>query len=74
MAFRVESLPSLEAVEEQLSAAVAALQQSPLDRVNVLVGSNLQRIYLRRRIAEQLAFSANVRFGTRATSTWVNKS
>ena len=64
MAFRVESLPSLEAVEERLSAAVAALQQSPLDRVNVLVGSNLQRIYLRRRIAEQLAFSANVRFHT----------
>ena len=64
MAFRVESLPSLEAVEERLSSAVAALQQSPLDRVNVLVGSNLQRIYLRRRIAEQLAFSANVRFYT----------
>ncbi len=64
MAFRVETLPSLEAVEERLGAAVAALQRSPLDRVNVLVGSNLQRIYLRRRIAEQLAFSANVRFHT----------
>ncbi|MCZ6544164.1 MAG: exodeoxyribonuclease V subunit gamma [Chloroflexi bacterium] len=64
MAFVVETAPTLEAVEERLSAAVATLQRSPLERVNVLVGSNLQRVYFRRRIAADLDYSANVRFLT----------
>ena len=64
MVFVVETAPTLEAVEERLSAAVATLQRSPLERVNVLVGSNLQRVYFRRRIAAQLDYSANVRFLT----------
>jgi RecB family exonuclease len=64
MAFVVETASTLEAVEERLTAAVAARQQAPLDRINVLVGSNLQRIYFRRCIAAYLDFSANVRFFT----------
>ncbi len=64
MAFVVETVSTLEAAEERLTAAVGARQHAPLDRINVLVGSNLQRIYFRRCIAAYLDFSANVRFFT----------
>lgn len=64
MPLTVETVASLEAAEDRLVAAVGAFQHDPLERVNVLTGSNLQRLYLRRLIARVLGASANVRFFT----------
>ena len=64
MTFVVETVARLEAAEERLTALLGALQRDPLQRVNVLTGSNLQRIAFRRRLAEALGATANVRFFT----------
>ena len=64
MDFSVEVLPTLEAAEERLTAFVGAHQRDPLGRVNVLTGSNVQRLYFRRVVAHALGQTANVRFFT----------
>ena len=60
----VERLPTLEAAEECLSAFVGSVQTEPIARVNVLTGSNAQRIYFRRTLGRHLGATANVRFST----------
>ena len=52
------------AAEERLTAFVASVQAEPTDRVNVLTGSNAQRIYFRRVLGTHLGATANVRFFT----------
>ena len=64
MGFVVETVPTLEAAEERLTALVGAVQEEALRRVNVLTGSNLQRLYFRRVLARALGATANVRFFT----------
>ena len=64
MLFRVQVLPTLEAAEAWLVNAVAARQSTPTQRVNILTGSNLQRLYYRRLLARRLGPSANVHFFT----------
>ena len=57
--------PSLELLERAFIDHVAAAKSSdPLAQVTVLVGSNLQHIYLRRHLARELGAVANVRFLT----------
>ena len=64
MRFSLESVASLSAAEVRLAELVRAYRSQPLSRVNVLVGSNLQRLHLRRRLAEALGPTANIRFLT----------
>ena len=64
MRFSLESVASLSAAEARLAELVRAYRPDPLSRVNLLVGSNLQRLYLRRRLAEALGPTGNVRFLT----------
>lgn len=66
MLFRVQVLPTLEAAEAWLTNAVAARQPTPTptQRINILTGSNLQRLYYRRLLATRLGPSANVHFFT----------
>lgn len=57
--------PVLASLEESFLQRVRSLKQAdPLAPVTVVVGSNLQHIYLRRRLAEALGAVANVRFHT----------
>lgn len=60
--FAADSIPRLE--ERFVDLARAAKQGAPLAPVNVIVGSNLQHIYLRRLLARSLGAVANVRFLT----------
>ena len=56
---------SLAALEARLVELVRAAKESdPLSSVTVVVGSNLQHIYLRRLLARSLGAVANVRFHT----------
>src|SRR5438128_1431987 len=56
---------SLGALETELVRQVWAVKErDALAPVTVVVGSNLQHIYLRRRLAEALGAVANVRFHT----------
>lgn len=64
MTFTVESVPSLGAAEHRLIAVVAAAQPNTLERLNIVVGSNLQRLYYRRLLAHSAGVSANLRFFT----------
>ncbi len=65
MPWSVEPVPSLAAAEARWVALVGAAQAvDPFARVNVLVGSNAQRLYYRRRLAVERAAAANVRFFT----------
>ena len=64
MAFTVETVSSLVAAEQRLAAIVAAAQPNALQRLNLVVGSNLQRLYYRRRLARTSGASANLRFFT----------
>ena len=53
------------ALEPAFVSAVAGLKkEDPLRPVQVLVGSNLLAVYLRRRAAEELGAVANIRFLT----------
>ena len=64
MQFTLESAPTLAAAEARVAALVRAARPGVMSRVNLLVGSNLQRLSLRRRIAADLGPTANVRFFT----------
>ena len=64
MTFLVETVPTLEAAEERLAAIVGRIQRAPTERVNILTGSNVQRIYYRRMLAGRLGATANVRLFT----------
>ena len=55
MRFSLESVASLSAAEARLAELVRAYRPDPLSRVNLLVGSNLQRLYLRRRLYRTLS-------------------
>ena len=57
--------PSLTRLEDEFVQLVAtARRNDPFAPVNVLVGSNLQHIYMRRLLAARLGVVANVRFLT----------
>ena len=69
--FIVETIPSLAAVEDRLRAWVVAHQSHPLERLNIITGSNLQRLAFRRLLAAvsrgsvgTSGASANVHFFT----------
>ncbi len=64
MQFTLESVGTLANAEARLSALVRAARPDAISRVNVLVGSNLQRLSMRRVLASQLGPTANVRFFT----------
>ena len=64
MRFSVEALADLQEAEERLAALARASRREPLGRLNVLVGSNLQRLSFRRRLAEALGPTGNIRFFT----------
>lgn len=56
---------SIAALEERLAADVAAYRaHTPLSPLTILIGSNLLRPYLRRRLAERLGGLVNVRLLT----------
>ena len=64
MRFSLESVSSLADAETRLTALVSASRSDPMARVNILVGSNLQRLSLRRHLAAALGPTANLRFFT----------
>ena len=64
MQFSLESVESLSAAEARLAELVRAYRTDPLARINLLVGSNLQRLYLRRRLSDALGPTGNIRFMT----------
>ena len=64
MRFSVEALADLQEAEVRLAALARASRREPLGRLNVLVGSNLQRLSFRRRLAEALGPTGNIRFFT----------
>ena len=64
MAFTIQTVPTLQAAEERLTAFVGSVQTEPTTRINILTGSNAQRIYFRRVLGVHLGATANVRFFT----------
>ena len=64
MQFTLESVGTLADAEARLSLLVRAARPETMSRVNVLVGSNLQRLSMRRVLASRLGPTANVRFFT----------
>ena len=64
MQFTLESAPTLADAEARVATLVGAARPGAVSRVNLLVGSNLQRLSLRRRLAADLGPTANVRFFT----------
>ena len=64
MQFTLESVGTLADAETRLSLLVRAARPETMSRVNVLVGSNLQRLSMRRVLASRLGPTANVRFFT----------
>lgn len=56
---------SFPALEPAFLGAIRVLkEQDPLRRVEILVGSNLLAVYLRRRVAAEFGAVANLRFLT----------
>ena len=64
MPFTIQTVPTLKAAEERLAAFVGSVRTEPTQRVNILTGSNAQRIYFRRLLGRRFGATANVRFAT----------
>ncbi len=64
MAFTIQTVPTLKAAEDRLAAFIDSARTEPAQRVNILTGSNAQRIYFRRLLGTHFEATANVRFAT----------